>query len=46
MAIVLDGSNLTIESLVRTARFGEQVAFAPAARRRLTGHADMTGMVI
>ena len=28
MAIVLDGSNLTIESLVRIARFGEKVELA------------------
>ncbi len=31
MAIELDGSSLTIEKLVRVARFGEQVELAPAA---------------
>ena len=36
MAIVLDGSNLTIESLVRIARFGEPVEPAPAALERIT----------
>jgi histidine ammonia-lyase len=35
MAIVLDGSNLTIESLVRIARFNEPVALAPAALERI-----------
>jgi histidine ammonia-lyase len=35
MAIVLDGSSLTIESLVRIARFGEQVELAPEALERI-----------
>ena len=35
MAIVLDGSNLTIERLVRIARGGEQVALDPAAVDRI-----------
>jgi len=35
MAIVLDGSSLTIESLVRIARFGEGVELAPAALARI-----------
>ena len=35
MAIVLDGSNLTIESLVRIARFGERVELAPEALGRI-----------
>ena len=35
MAIVLDGSSLTIESLVRIARFGEGVELAPAALERI-----------
>ena len=32
MTIVLDGSSLTIEKLVRIARFGEKVELDPAAR--------------
>ncbi|MCL4838317.1 MAG: aromatic amino acid lyase, partial [Thermoanaerobaculia bacterium] len=35
MAIVLDGSSLTIEQLVRIARQGEPVALAPAALDRI-----------
>jgi histidine ammonia-lyase len=35
MAIVLDGSSLTIEKLVRIARFGDQVELAPAALERI-----------
>jgi len=35
MAIVLDGSSLTIEKLVRIARFGEPVELAPAALERI-----------
>jgi histidine ammonia-lyase len=35
MAIVLDGSNLSIESLVRIARFGEKVELAPEALERI-----------
>jgi histidine ammonia-lyase len=35
MAIVLDGSSLTIEQLVRIARFGEPVELAPAALERI-----------
>jgi histidine ammonia-lyase len=36
MAIVLDGSSLTIEKLVRIARGGETVELAPAALDRIT----------
>ena len=42
MAIVLDGSNLTIENLVRIARFGEKVELEPGrapANPRLPDHA-------
>jgi histidine ammonia-lyase len=35
MPIVLDGSSLTIEALVRIARFGEHVELAPAALERI-----------
>jgi histidine ammonia-lyase len=35
MAIVLDGSNLSIETLVRIARFNEPIALAPAALDRI-----------
>ena len=35
MAIVLDGANLTIEKLVRVARFGEQVVLDGAALERI-----------
>ncbi len=35
MAIVLDGSSLTIEKLVRIARFSEPVELAPAALERI-----------
>ena len=35
MAITLDGTNLTIEHLVRIARFGEKVELGPAAVRRI-----------
>jgi len=35
MAIALDGSNLTIEHVVRIARFGEAVEIAPAALERI-----------
>ena len=35
MAIVLDGSSLTLEKLVRIARFGENVELAPAALERI-----------
>lgn len=35
MAIVLDGSGLTVEKLVRIARFGEKVELAPAALDRI-----------
>ncbi|MBE3133305.1 MAG: aromatic amino acid lyase [Acidobacteria bacterium] len=35
MAITLDGTNLTIEHLVRIARFGETVELGPAALRRI-----------
>jgi len=35
MAIVLDGSNLTIEFLVRIARCGERVELAPEALERI-----------
>ena len=35
MPIVLDGSSLTIEKLVRIARFGEPVELAPAALERI-----------
>jgi histidine ammonia-lyase len=35
MAIVLDGSSLTIEQLVRIARYGEKVELAPAALERI-----------
>ena len=35
MAIALNGSNLTIESLVRIARFGEKVELAPEALERI-----------
>lgn len=35
MSIVLDGSSLTIEKLVRVARYGEQVELAPAAVERI-----------
>ena len=35
MTIVLDGSSLTIDSLVHIARFGEKVTLAPAALERI-----------
>jgi histidine ammonia-lyase len=35
MAVVLDGGSLTIEKLVRIARFGEPVELAPAALERI-----------
>ena len=35
MAIVLDGSSLTVGQLVRVARFGEQVKLAPKALERI-----------
>jgi histidine ammonia-lyase len=35
MTIVLDGSELTVDSLVRIARFGEKVALSPAALERI-----------
>jgi histidine ammonia-lyase len=35
MTIVLDGSGLTVEKLVRIARFGEKVALAPEALERI-----------
>ena len=35
MAIVLDGSGLTVEKLVRIARHGEKVELAPAAKERI-----------
>ena len=35
MAITLDGTNLTIENLVRIARFGEQVELDPVALQRI-----------
>jgi histidine ammonia-lyase len=35
MPIILDGSSLTIEKLVRIARFGEPVELAPAALERI-----------
>ncbi len=35
MSVVLDGGSLTIEKLVRIARFGEQVELAPAALDRI-----------
>ena len=35
MAIVLDGSGLTVEKLVRIARFGEKVELAPEALERI-----------
>ena len=35
MPIILDGSNLTIEHLVRIARFNEPIALAPAALERI-----------
>ena len=35
MTLVLDGSSLTIDSLVRVARFGEKVELAPAALERI-----------
>jgi histidine ammonia-lyase len=35
VAIILDGSNLTIDALVRIARFHEPVAVAPAALERI-----------
>ena len=35
MAIVLDGSSLTVGQLVRVARFGEQVKLAPEALERI-----------
>jgi histidine ammonia-lyase len=35
MTIVLDGSGLTIEKLVRIARFGEKVELSPAALERI-----------
>jgi histidine ammonia-lyase len=35
MAIVLDGSGLTVEKLVRIARFGEKVELHPAALERI-----------
>jgi histidine ammonia-lyase len=35
MALILDGSDLTIDSLVRVARFGEKVELAPAALDRI-----------
>jgi len=35
MAIVLDGNSLTIEKLVRIARFEEEVALAPEAQKRI-----------
>lgn len=35
MTIILDGSGLTIEKMVRIARFGEQVELAPAALERI-----------
>lgn len=35
MAIVLDGSSLTVDQLVRVARFGEQVKLHPAALDRI-----------
>jgi len=35
MTIVLDGSGLTVESLVKIARFGERVELAPAALERI-----------
>ena len=35
MTIVLDGSNLTIETLVQIARFGAKVDLAPAALERI-----------
>jgi len=35
MAIVLDGSNLTVEKLVRIARYGEKVELSPEAIDRI-----------
>jgi histidine ammonia-lyase len=35
MAIVLDGSGLTVDKLVRIARHGEKVELAPAAKERI-----------
>jgi len=35
MAIVLDGSHLTIEQLVAIARFGEKVELCPKAIERI-----------
>ena len=35
MAIILDGNNLTIEKIVRIARFNEKVELAPEALERI-----------
>ena len=35
MTIVLDGNNLTIEKLMRIARFEEEVSLAPEAQKRI-----------
>ena len=35
MPLLLDGTNLTIENLVRVARFNEPVDLAPEARERI-----------
>lgn len=41
MTIVLDGSNLTVERLVRIARFGERVELAPEALERIRACREM-----
>jgi histidine ammonia-lyase len=41
MTIILDGSGLTIEKLVRIARFGEKVELAPQALERIKVCRDM-----
>jgi histidine ammonia-lyase len=41
MTIVLDGSGMTIEKLVRIARFGEKVELAPEALERIKACRDM-----
>ena len=41
MAIIIDGSSLSIEKLVRIARYGEEVALDPAATERINKCREM-----
>ena len=41
MSIILDGSNLTIEKIVKIARDGEKVELAPAAIERINKCREM-----